>query len=132
LNSRHAGSTKSHEFIRENNEPAGISDYIPFREEITTEYGEGENKDIRLHDGSILRLGKLAQNHDPFNRIDAINFIQKRQQSGEVPTGLFYVDPDEPDFHDISETVRKPLGQLTETDLCPGNNELKKINTAFR
>jgi len=128
----HAGSTKSYEFIRENNEPTGIPDYVPVRKEITTEYDEGDTTDVRLHDGSMLRLGKLAQNHDPLSRIDAINFIQKQQQNGEVPTGLFFVDPDEPDFHDICETVRKPLGQLTEADLCPGNNELKKINTAFR
>lgn len=128
----HAGSMKSYEYIREHNEPIDIPDYVPFKKEITTEYEQGTSKDVELHDGSLLRLHKIDQDYDPSDRVSALTHIQKKQAEGQVPTGLFYVDPSQPDFHEILNTVKNPLNSLDETELCPGASELEKINASLR
>ncbi|MFM8356405.1 MAG: 2-oxoacid:ferredoxin oxidoreductase subunit beta, partial [Gammaproteobacteria bacterium] len=58
--------------------------------------------------------------------------VLERQAAGEVVTGLLYVDPDATDCHDIMNTVRTPLNALTETELCPGNGALDRINASYR
>src|SRR5690606_12772185 len=91
----HAGSTKSYEYVRGHNEPVNRIDfdYWPKREEITVDYPEGEVVSVTQHDGSVLRLRKLAAEYDPHDRIAAMNFLQERQAKGEVVTGLLFVDP---------------------------------------
>src|SRR5277367_6193594 len=56
----HVGSTKSFDYVREHNEAVNFLDVITPQEEITTEYAEGSVQEVTQHDGSILRLRKLA------------------------------------------------------------------------
>src|SRR6478609_4349927 len=96
----HAGSTKSYEYVRQHNEAVNRLDFIEGREEITTDYAPGSVVTVAQHDGSTLRLRKLAENYDPTNRIQAMNFLQERSAKGEVVTGLLYVQPDSADLHE--------------------------------
>jgi 2-oxoglutarate/2-oxoacid ferredoxin oxidoreductase subunit beta len=87
---------------------------------------------VRQHDGSLLRLRKLAQDYDPTDRIRVMNYLQERAAKGEVVTGLLYVQPDSSDLHDNLNTVETPLNQLGERELCPGSVALERINAALR
>ena len=128
----HAGSTKSYEYVRQHNEAVNRLDFIEGREEITADYAAGTVLEVTQHDGSLVRLHKLAPDYDPTNRIKAMTYLQERAAAGEVVTGLLYVQPDSVDLHQHLNTVETPLNQLGERELCPGNVALERINAALR
>ena len=128
----HAGSTKSYDYVREHNEAVNRIDFMPHREEITTEYQPGSVQEVLQHDGSVLRLRKLRADYDPKDRIGAMNYLQEHHAKGEVVTGLLYVDPDPEDLHVYANTVATPLNALDMRDLCPGAAALDKINASLR
>jgi 2-oxoglutarate/2-oxoacid ferredoxin oxidoreductase subunit beta len=128
----HPGSTKSYEYVRQHNEAVNRLDFIEGREEITTDYAPGEVVTVTQHDGSMLRLRKLAGDYDATNRVKVMNYLQERAEKGEVVTGLLYVQPDSSDLHENLNTVEAPLNQLTERELCPGSVALDRINASLR
>jgi 2-oxoglutarate ferredoxin oxidoreductase subunit beta len=125
-------STKSYEFVRDHAEATGTIDFVPMGKEITAEYAAGSSHEVTLHDGSSLQLHKLAETHDPLNRRSAINTIEDYRESGNILTGLIYMDESSRDLHDTLETSERALNQLGEADLCPGNEQLRKINASLR
>jgi 2-oxoglutarate ferredoxin oxidoreductase subunit beta len=126
------GSTKSYEFVREHAEATGTVDFVPMRKEITTDYKPGYTHEVTMHDGSSLHLYKLDENLDPFNRRSAINALEDQRDSGNILTGLVYMDKDSRDLHDVLETSQRPLNELGRGDLCPGNKMLENINASLR
>ena len=58
-----------------------------------------------LHDGSWVRLRKVAEDYDPTDRDRAYAYIRERQSDGEVVTGLLYISPDSRDVHEQNDTV---------------------------
>jgi 2-oxoglutarate ferredoxin oxidoreductase subunit beta len=87
---------------------------------------------IRTHDGGVLRLRKLADEYDPTDRLEAMNFLQQHQSRGEIVTGLLYLDPAADDMHAYQNTVDRPLNALSDAELCPGSAELAKVNASLR
>jgi 2-oxoglutarate ferredoxin oxidoreductase subunit beta len=87
---------------------------------------------VTQHDGSVIRLRKLAGDYDPTDRIKAMNYLQQRAAAGEVVTGLLFIDPEAEDLHRHLNTVETPLNQLGTRDLCPGSVALERINAALR
>ena len=128
----HPGSTKSYDYVREHNEAVNRLDVMTEREEITADYAAGTVVDVTQHDGSVIRLRKLAPDYEPTDRIKVMNYLQERAAAGEVVTGLLYVQPDAPDLHQHLNTVDTPLGHLAERELCPGSVALERINAALR
>jgi 2-oxoglutarate ferredoxin oxidoreductase subunit beta len=128
----HPGSTKSYDYVREHNEAVNRLDFMPKREAIQADYEPGEVIEIKQHDGSRLRLRKLAEGYDAGDRLAAINHIQLHQVRGEIVTGLLYVDPDADDLHQHLATVPAPLNRLTEAELCPGSAALDALNSELR
>jgi 2-oxoglutarate ferredoxin oxidoreductase subunit beta len=128
----HAGSTKSYDYVREHNEAVNFLDFMPMREPITAEYAPGSLREVMQHDGTVLRLRKIADDYDPTNRIAAMNYLQQHHAKGEVVTGLLYLDPEPDDLHAHLNTVAVPLNQLTEKELCPGSSALEKINASLK
>jgi 2-oxoglutarate ferredoxin oxidoreductase subunit beta len=128
----HAGSTKSYEYVRQHNEAVNRLDFIESREEITADYAPGEVINVAQHDGSVMRLRKLSEDHDPTNRVKAMNYVQERAAKGEVVTGLLYIDPNAVDLHEHLNTVETPLNQLGARELCPGSVALERINASLR
>ena len=55
-------------------------------------YAPGEVIEVTQHDGSVLRLRKLAEGYDPGDRLAAMNHIAAHEARGEIVTGLLYVD----------------------------------------
>lgn len=126
------GSTKSYDYTREHMETTGDVDFVPIMTEITTQYDEGNSIAVPLHDGSVIQLSKLAKDWNPLDRHSAMNKIYEAKTTGEILTGLIFIDTNSLDLHGILKTVEKPLNQLNERDLCPGNEVLQKINAGFR
>jgi 2-oxoglutarate ferredoxin oxidoreductase subunit beta len=128
----HAGSTKSYDFVREHNAAVNFLDFMPLRDEITTDYAPGTLQEVRQHDGSLLRLRKLHEDYDPTDRIAAMNYLQERHAAGEIVTGLLYVHPEASDLHAALNTVDAPLARLGEAELVPGAAALEKFNATLR
>jgi 2-oxoglutarate/2-oxoacid ferredoxin oxidoreductase subunit beta len=128
----HPGSTKSYDYVREHNEAVNRLDFMPKREAIEAEYQPGEVVEVVQHDGSRLRLRKLADGYDASDRLAAINNIQLHQARGEIVTGLLYIDASADDLHEHLATVGTPLNCLTEADLCPGAATLVTLNAELR
>ena len=128
----HAGSTKSFDYVREHNAAVNRLDVILARDEIQVDYAPGAVELVTQHDGSVLRLRKLASHYDPTDRITAISNLQEHQARGEIVTGLLYVDPEAEDLHDYLGTVETPLNQLCDADLTPGAGALDALNASLR
>jgi 2-oxoglutarate ferredoxin oxidoreductase subunit beta len=128
----HLGSTKSFDYVREHNEAVNRLDVILGRDEITADYAPGTLELVEQHDGSVLRLRKLAATYDPHDRIAAMTYLQQRHSMGEIVTGLLYVDPEPADLHAYLNTVETPLNSLGDSDLCPGAGALEAINASLR
>ncbi|MEW6362043.1 MAG: 2-oxoacid:ferredoxin oxidoreductase subunit beta [Pyrinomonadaceae bacterium] len=126
------GSTKSYDYVREHMETTALLDFVPLMREITTTYESGNIEDLVLHDGSAIRLRKLAKDWDPFDRFSSVKALQKARENGEILTGLLYINEKAPDLHSLLNTVDKPLNSLTEAELCPGREVIEKINASLR
>ena len=107
-------------------------DFVPMRKEITTSYAAGKEKEITLHDGSVIHLHKTGEDYDPYDKENALHHINAYKNKGKIATGLLYINQSKSDLHDLQDTVDKPFNQLTHHDLCPGNDALSDINQTFR
>jgi 2-oxoglutarate ferredoxin oxidoreductase subunit beta len=128
----HEGSTKSYAYTREKNVEVVQADFVPPAQAITTEYDAGAVRNVMLHDGSWVRLHKVAEDYDPTDRDRSYAYIRESQKEGEIVTGLLYLSPDSTDLHEQSNTVTMPLVQVPYEDLCPGSEELAKLQRRFR
>jgi 2-oxoglutarate ferredoxin oxidoreductase subunit beta len=126
------GSTKSYDYVREHNEALSSLDFVPVKEEITTEYNEIDVKMVEMHDGTFIKLNKLHQGFDPQDKLSIINALQVARQKDEILTGLLYLDTNSIELNDLIGTVNKPLNSLTEKELCPGSAVLEGINAGLR
>lgn len=126
------GSTKSYDYVREHVEATATLDFVPMMREITTTYDSGSVNDLLMHDGTVIRLHKLAKDWDPFDRISAINAVQRARKEGEILTGLLYMDENSTDLHEVLQTTSGPLNALNEKMLCPGDDLLQKLNASLR
>lgn len=128
----HATSTRSYDYVRDHVLEGSIADFVPQRQQITTQYSAGESNDICLHDGSIIRLHKGKDGFDATDRMGAMNALQTHKEKGEILTGLLYCDPSFRDMHNILDTTETSLNTLDEKTLCPGAHVLEGINNGFR
>lgn len=128
----HEGSTKSYAYTREHDVQVVQADFVPPREEITTDYQAGTVQSVMLHDGAWVHLRKVADDYDATDRDRAYAYIREHQRAGEVVTGLLYIAPDSQDMHDQSGTVPGALVDLPYNQLCPGGAELEKLQQGFR
>ncbi len=128
----HVGSTKSFDYVREHNHAVNRLDVIEEREEIVVDYEPGAVELVTQHDGSVLKLRKLASDYDPTDRVAAMNHLMSHQARGEIVTGLIFVDPDAEEMHDYLGTVATPLNQLQEAELVPSVADLAALNDSLR
>src|ERR1700745_4107519 len=115
----HEGSTKSYKYMQEHEEAISEVGFVPHFEDIAIDYDAGTTYDVKMHDGSHLRLRKLHEDYNPTDRIRAVRSLMEAQQKGEVLTGVFYVDTQKPSFTDLLNLVDEPLGTLPESRVRP-------------
>jgi 2-oxoglutarate ferredoxin oxidoreductase subunit beta len=128
----HEGSTRSYDYVRAHNEAVSRIDFIDLAKPTEASPAPGEAIDLPQHDGSVMRLRKLHADHDPTNRLAAMNLVQGLAAKGEVATGLIYVEPGATDLHQALNTCASPLNRLGEKALCPGAATLEKLNAGLR
>jgi 2-oxoglutarate ferredoxin oxidoreductase subunit beta len=87
---------------------------------------------VEQHDGSVIRLHKIADGYDPTNKVAAMNYLATHHEKGEVVTGLLYLDPNPKDMHQFLRTADVPLNRLGVKELCPGSKMLETINDEYR
>lgn len=126
------GSTKSYDYVREHVEATSTVDFVPLQQEIRTQYTEGGDTDVKMHDGSFIHLHKLEQDWNPQDRLSSANALMKARMDNKILTGLIFIDEDSDPLHSVLNTTQKPLNTLTEKELCPGSKGLEGINAGFR
>jgi 2-oxoglutarate ferredoxin oxidoreductase subunit beta len=128
----HEGSTKSFDYVREHNVALNSLDFITGKAPIEIDYAEGARETVDLHDGSSIRLHKLADEHDWRDRSAALAMLERHRVEGEVVTGLIYLNDEAIDLHARLGTTKRPLNALGEAELCPGSKALAAINASLR
>lgn len=129
----HATSTKSYPWGKEHEIALHEISYVPHYEEISVEeYQPGESREVKLHDGSLIRLKKLAEDHDPTNRMQALQLLEKSAEEHLLLTGLIYINNHQKDFHTLNNTMDIPLVQVPDEKLRPGAEALAKLNASLR
>jgi 2-oxoglutarate ferredoxin oxidoreductase subunit beta len=123
----HDGSTKSYKFAKDHEELLHEISFVPFFEQITVDYKEGEVKEVEMHDGSHIRLRKADVDFDPTNKTEALNMLRRCYESGEFFTGLIYVNEEKPDFLTQLNMVDDPLATLPQERVQPSPEDLQKI-----
>ena len=128
----HEGSTKSYRHTRANAREVVHADLVEPRAEISVSLAAGAVIDVRMHDGSTVRLRKVSADYDPTDRDAAYAYVRARQREGEVCTGMLYLETGAPDLHDGENTVTVPLVDVPFEQLCPGSAALDAFMEDFR
>jgi 2-oxoglutarate ferredoxin oxidoreductase subunit beta len=128
----HEGSTKSYKFMKDHEEPIHDISFVAAFEEIDVEYEEGTGIDISLHDGSRMHLVKLEEDFNPTDRIQALKRLAEAREKNEVLTGLFYLNPEAPNFLDMLNLGESPLSALQQEMVRPSKSVLDEIMKEYR
>ncbi|NTW02407.1 MAG: 2-oxoacid:ferredoxin oxidoreductase subunit beta [Oscillochloris sp.] len=115
----HDESTKSYSYGRSREEPIHDVSFIPDFAEVQVDYAPGEVRDVRLHDGPVIRLRKISEDYNPSDRLAALNLIERSRASDEFITGLLYIDESRPTLAEAMNLCATPLAALTEEQLRP-------------
>jgi 2-oxoglutarate ferredoxin oxidoreductase subunit beta len=128
----HEGSTKSYKFMKDHEEPLHDLNFVPHFEEIDVDYDEGTTTAVTMHDGSRLLLRKLEQDYDATDKANAVKRIMESHKTGEILTGVFYVNPEAPTFLDLLNMTDTPLASLPESVLRPPKSVLDAVMDEYR
>jgi 2-oxoglutarate ferredoxin oxidoreductase subunit beta len=120
-------STKSYSWGKTHNERIVDATFVPFYEEITVDYEEGEVKEVELQDGSRIVLKKLDRSYDPTDRMAAITLLEEAKHKQQFVTGLIYIDQNRVDLRDQERLPETPLVHLPPSALRPSKESLVKL-----
>ena len=127
----HPGSTKSFDFVREHNEAVNRLDFITAREPIHVDYEPGTVEMVTQHDGSVLRLRKVAADYDLHDRSPRSTTAGARE-SGRGRYGSSLSRPRSDDLHELFEHGRCALERARRGELIPGSEALDRFNRSLR
>ena len=126
-------SYKSLQYVKNNNEELHGLDYIPHFNPIEeVEIPSGGYKEVKLHDGSYLRLETISKEHDVGDRMMALNAINNAEVKDKHVTGLLYFQEGIPTLDETENLVDTPLSELSEDMLRPSKETLEELLTNFR
>ncbi|OIR21181.1 MAG: 2-oxoglutarate ferredoxin oxidoreductase subunit beta [Marine Group III euryarchaeote CG-Epi1] len=126
-------SYKSLQYVKNNNEELHGLDYIPHFNPIEeVEIPSGGYKEVKLHDGSYLRLETISEEHDVGDRMMALDAIHNADVKDKHVTGLLYFQEGIPTLDETENLVDTPLAELSEDMLRPSKETLDDLLTGFR
>jgi 2-oxoglutarate/2-oxoacid ferredoxin oxidoreductase subunit beta len=128
----HEGSTKSYAYMKDHDAPLQELSFIPAFEDITVEYDPGTTVSVKMHDGSQLRLRKIEEGYNPSDRARAVARLMESAKTGEVLTGVLFVDPSSPSFIESLGVVEEPLATLPQDVTRPARAALDDIVESLR
>jgi 2-oxoglutarate ferredoxin oxidoreductase subunit beta len=118
--------------VKEHEETLQDVSFVPHFEDIAVEYDPGSTVEVTMHDGSRLHLRKLEEDYDPTDKIRALTRLTAAHEKGEVLTGVFYVNPEAPNFIDMLNVVDQPLATLPDSVTRPGKEVLDAVMEELR
>jgi 2-oxoglutarate ferredoxin oxidoreductase subunit beta len=120
-------STKSYAYGKAHEEIISEFTFVPAREEITVDYPEGTSTEVKMHDGSVIRLRKLDNGYDPTDRYAAMRLLEEAHQKQEFITGLIYVNEGRPSLLELERLPETPLAHLPVEKLRPSREALAQV-----
>jgi 2-oxoglutarate ferredoxin oxidoreductase subunit beta len=127
----HEGSSRSYLAVKEKDAPIHEISFSGPAREIAVDYEPGTIKEVTFPDGSLVTLKKITRDYDPSDKIAALSLLEEAKNSGQLLTGLFYVNLKNKPLGDTIGISEKPLTQLKEADLRPDASVLSKILEGF-
>ena len=124
-------STKSYEFVRDHAEATGTVDFVPMQTGNHHQLPPGLRTRSPCTTARCCASTRMTETFDPFDRRSAMMALMDHHDDGTILTGLIYLDKDSRDLHEVLETSQRPLNELEEGDLCPGNKMLLNINASL-
>jgi 2-oxoglutarate/2-oxoacid ferredoxin oxidoreductase subunit beta len=128
----HQGSTKSYEYMKDHEEPLHDIDFVPAYDDIKVDYDEGTTQEVEMYDGSRLRLRKLGRDYDPTDKLGSIALLHQAAKSGEVLTGVLYVENGAPTLIERLSVVDEPLATLPLSRVRPTREALEMAMEELR
>ncbi|MCS5536651.1 MAG: 2-oxoacid:ferredoxin oxidoreductase subunit beta [Candidatus Poseidoniaceae archaeon] len=126
-------SMRSYGYVKDNDVELHAVDYIPhFSPVEEIEVPAGAYRDIELHDGSIVRLETISEEHDPSDAVAALAALHGAESKKKHVTGLLYFNADKPTAAEDLNLVSTPLADLTDEQMRPSKEVLDGINSGFR
>jgi 2-oxoglutarate/2-oxoacid ferredoxin oxidoreductase subunit beta len=128
----HSGSTKSYLETRKRMVRATEADFVPPASEILAHISPNGHTSVTLHDGSVVRFTRTPADYDPTDRAKVTEYLDEHQASGEILTGLLYIDESAADMHELSNSTEVPMSSIPYEVLCPGSAALDKLQEDYR
>ena len=128
----HEGSTKSYIQTRKHLMHATESDFVPPAQEILAQISPNGSTSVTMHDGSVVHFTRVPPGYDPTDRAKVTEFLDSHAATGEVLTGLLYLDESSADMHELSNTTEVPLTAVPFETLCPGSAALDQFQEDYR
>ncbi len=129
----HEGSTKSYNAVKDHTVVMQELGFIQAFEEKKVDYAEGTTQQVEMEDGSVLTLRKLdGQTHDVNDASKAIQLLRDTRETGEILTGLFYINEKGRTLIDHLNLTEKPLALLGEKECRPSAKVLSDLMSEYR
>ena len=126
-------SYKSFRYVKNNDTELHTLDYIPHFNPIEeVEVPSGGYKDVKLHDGSYIRLETISEEHDVSERVMALEAIHKADVKEKHVTGLLYFEEGMETLDETENLVDTPLANLPDEMMRPDKKSLEELLTKFR
>ena len=126
-------SMRSYGYVKDNDLELHAVDYIPhFSPVEEVEVPAGAYRDIELHDGSVVRLETISEEHDPGNAVAALEALHYAEANKKHVTGLLYFNPNKPTAAEDQNLVSTPLADLSDEQMRPSKETLDELNSGFR
>ena len=126
-------SFKSLQYVKNNDIELHALDYIPHFNPIDEiEVPSGGYKEVKLHDGSYLRLETISEEHDVSDRMMALNAVIAAEKEDKHVTGLLYFEEGKQTLDETENLVEIPLADLPEEMMRPSKETLDELLANFR
>jgi len=126
-------SYKSFRYVKNNDTELHTLDYIPHFNPIEeVEVPSGGYKDVKLHDGSYIRLETISEEHDVSDRVMALEAIHKADINEKHVTGLLYFEEGMETLDETENLVDTPLANLPDEMMRPDKKSLDNLLAKFR
>ena len=119
-------STKSYALGKEHEVQLHELNFVPSFEQIEIDEYDDETE-VQLHDGSWLVLKKLGEEYDPTDKMLAYRTLEDARNQQKLLTGIFYIEPETPNFVDTLHMTSTPLARLSQAQTRPSREALQGI-----
>ncbi len=124
-------STKSYSYGKEHEVAIHDITFVQEYNEIAVDYEPGEVLSVKLHEGPTIQLKKLGKDHNPTDRLSALKLLADGQRSGELVTGLVYLNESRKTLLDTEHVHETPLALLPESMTRPSRESLDKVMASY-